>query len=180
MDKKIIISDGEVGLRLLRAADAPRMQKIADNMNVAMNLRDAFPHPYTIHDAGRFIDMVSGWNPPQVFAIVYQHEYVGNIGIHRCSDVYSGSAELGYFIGEPYWNKGITSRAVKLVCRIGFSDPGLIRIHSGVFGFNIASQRVLVKCGFQREGVFRNAVYKNGILTDEIRYALLREDFLNL
>lgn len=78
---------------------------------------------------------------------------------------------MGYFIGEPYWHKGITPRAVNLICDYGFRELEVIKIYSGVFSFNTASQRVLEKCGFEREAVLRNAVIKKEQIFDEIRYA---------
>jgi RimJ/RimL family protein N-acetyltransferase len=84
------------------------------------------------------------------------------------------SAEIGYFIGEPYWNKGIVTKAVKLITEYGFQHLGIIRIQTGVFEYNTASQRVLEKCGFVKEGVFRKSVIKQGKLWDEVRYAKLK------
>ena len=147
------------------------MAEIANNEKVAVNLRDAFPSPYSVEDAQKFISMCLGQEPYQVFAIEYQGEYVGNVGLHRQNDVYRKTAELGYFIGEAYWHKGITPRAVNLICEYGFRELDVIKIFSGVFSFNTASQRVLEKCGFEREAVLKNAVIKNGKIWDEIRYA---------
>jgi len=147
------------------------MAEIANNEKVAVNLRDAFPSPYSVEDARKFISMCLGQEPYQVFAIEYQGEYVGNVGLHRQNDVYRKTAELGYFIGEAYWHKGITPRAVNLICEYGFRELDVIKIFSGVFSFNTASQRVLEKCGFEREAVLKNAVIKNGKIWDEIRYA---------
>jgi len=147
------------------------MAEIANNEKVAVNLRDAFPSPYSVEDAQKFISMCLGQEPYQVFAIEYQGEYVGNVGLHRQNDVYRKTAELGYFIGEAYWHKGITPRAVNLICEYGFRELDVIKIFSGVFSFNTASQRVLEKCGFEREAVLKNAVIKNGKTWDEIRYA---------
>jgi len=164
-------TDGVVTIRKFRRNDKFRMAEIANNEKVAVNLRDAFPSPYSVEDAQKFISMCLGQVPYQVFAIEYQGEYVGNVGLHRQDDVYRKTAELGYFIGEPYWNKGITPRAVHLICDYGFRELGVIKIYSGVFSFNTASQRVLEKCGFEREAVLKNAVIKNGKIWDEIRYA---------
>jgi len=147
------------------------MAEIADNEKVAVNLRDAFPSPYTVEDAQKFISMCLKQDPYEVFAIEYEGEYVGNIGLHRQDDVYRKTAELGYFIGEPYWNKGITTRAVNLICDYGFRELDIIKIFSGVFSFNTASQKVLEKCGFALEAVLKSAVIKNGKIFDEYRYA---------
>ena len=165
------LTDGEVTLRNFRRTDKYRMAEMANNEKVAINLRDAFPHPYAVADAQQFINTFIGQKPLQVFAIEYHGKYVGNIGLHRQDDVYSKSAELGYFIGEPYWGKGITPRAVNLICEYGFRELDVVRIYSGVFEYNIPSQRVLEKCGFEREAVLKSAVCKKGRIFDEIRYA---------
>jgi len=167
----LTFTDGVVTIRKFRRNDKFRMAEIANNEKVAVNLRDAFPSPYSVEDAQKFISMCLGQEPYQVFAIEYQGEYVGNVGLHRQNDVYRKTAELGYFIGEAYWHKGITPRAVNLICEYGFRELDVIKIFSGVFSFNTASQRVLEKCGFEREAVLKNAVIKNGKIWDEIRYA---------
>jgi len=151
------------------------MAEIANNEKVAANLRDAFPSPYTLEDARKFISMCLRQVPYQIFAIEYEGEYVGNIGLHRQDDVYRRTAELGYFIGEPYWHKGITPRAVNLICEYGFRELDIIKIFSGVFSFNTASQRVLEKCGFTLEAVLKSAVIKNGKICDEYRYARFKD-----
>ncbi len=165
------LSDGVVTLRRFRRGDRSRMAEICDNERVAACLRDAFPSPYSEQDAARYISATLRESPCMSFAIESGGEYVGNIGLVRQEDVYRLSAELGYLIGEPWWNRGIATRAVNLICEYGFGRLGLIRIYSGVFSFNTASQRVLEKCGFVREAVLRSAVIKNGQIYDEYRYA---------
>ena len=167
----LMFTDGVVTLRKFRRSDKYRMAEIANNEKIAMNLRDAFPSPYSVEDAQKFISMCLRQKPYQVFAIEFEGEYVGNIGLHRQDDVYRKTAELGYFIGEPYWNRGITTRAVNLICEYGFRDMDIIKIFSGVFEYNQPSQRVLVKCGFTREAILKNSVLKNDRIWDEYRYA---------
>ena len=167
-------SDGVVTLRKFRRNDKYRMAEIANNMKIAVNLRDAFPYPYSLEDARKFINMCLRVKPYQVFAIEFEGEYVGNIGLHKQDDVYRKTAELGYFIGEQYWNRGITTRAVNLICEYGFRELDVIKIFSGVFSFNTASQRVLEKCGFEREAVLKSSVIKNGKIYDEYRYAKIK------
>ena len=169
--KTIRMTDGIVTIRKFRRSDKYRMAELANNEKISVNLRDAFPYPYAIADAETFIAGCIRQNPVEVFAIEYHGQYVGNIGLHKQNDVYSKSAELGYFIGEPYWNRGITTRAVKLICDYGFKELDIVRIFSGIFEYNPASQRVLEKCGFEREAVCKNAVCKKGKIYDEIRYA---------
>ncbi|MGE5347770.1 MAG: GNAT family N-acetyltransferase [Actinomycetota bacterium] len=167
-------TDGIVTIRKFRRNDKYRMAEIANNMKIAVNLRDAFPYPYSLEDARKFINMCLRVKPYQVFAIEFEGEYVGNIGIHKQDDVYRKTAELGYFIGEQYWNRGITTRAVNLICDYGFRELDVIKIFSGVFSFNTASQRVLEKCGFEREAVLKSSVIKNGKIYDEFRYAKIQ------
>ncbi|GAB1473766.1 GNAT family N-acetyltransferase [Bacteroidota bacterium] len=167
----------EVKLRKLRLEDKERLLEFANNAKIAVNLRDGFPHPYTINDAGSFLKNVTEKLPDQIFAIEYNGVYVGNISLMRCQDVYRKSAEIGYLLDEEYWNRGIMSRAVRLICEYGFREMEIERIHTGIFEYNTASQRVLEKCGFRQEGVFVNSVFKQGRLWNEIRYALLKDQF---
>ena len=167
----IIARKDEVIIRELEKTDFSKLVEYADNENVSINLRDAFPHPYTMDDAEKFFKMVQEQNPKTFFAIEYQGNYVGNISLSVGTDVYRNSAELGYFNGESFWNKGITTKAVNMMTDFGFEKLNIVRIHTGVFEYNVASQRVLEKCGFQKEGIFRKAVTKNKKLYDEIRFA---------
>jgi [ribosomal protein S5]-alanine N-acetyltransferase len=163
-----------VKLRPFRLEDAPRLAELANNIKIAVNLRDGFPHPYSLADAENFIKMCMSQNPTQAFAIEYNGEYAGNIGLHPETDVYRKSAEIGYFLGEPYWGKGIMTEAVKQMVEYGFANLDIVRIHTGIFEYNVASQRVLEKCGFKKEVVFEKAIFKNNRLWNEVRYALLK------
>ncbi len=168
------LTDGNITLREFSQKDKYRLVELANNREIFNNLRDAFPHPYTLQNAENFIDMCQKTKPPQLFAIEYDGLYVGNIGLHKETDVYRKSAEIGYFLGESYWNKGIMTKAVNLICEYGFSKLDIVRIHTGVFDYNIPSQKVLEKCGFCKEAVFKNAIYKNDTLCDEVRYSKLK------
>jgi len=170
----MVLKSGNIKLRPLRLQDATRLAELANNEKISRNLRDGFPHPYTLRDAEKFLEIFSDQDPVTFFGIDYNEEYVGNISLSPCADVYRMSAEIGYFIGEPYWNKGIVSTAVNLVTEYGFEKLGLVRIHTGVFEYNIASQRVLEKCGYVKEGISRKSVLKQGKLWDEVRYARLK------
>jgi ribosomal-protein-alanine N-acetyltransferase len=165
---------GEIKLRPFRLSDAPRLVEIANNENIARNLRDGFPNPYTLEHAELFFTKYMDIEPQSFFAIDYKGEYVGNISLLKGNDVYRKSAEVGYFIGEEYWNKGIATKALGLICEYGFQNLDIIRIHTGVYDHNLASQRVLEKCGFVREGVFKMAVFKREQFWNEVRYAKLK------
>ena len=170
----IIAQNEDVILRNIEETDVFKLAEYANNEKVSINLRDAFPSPYTIQDAKRFIEMVNKQNPKTFFAIEYRGEYVGNISLSVGADVYKNSAEIGYFIGEPFWNKGITTKAVNLMTNFGFERLGVVRIYTGVFGFNKSSQRVLEKCGFEKEAIFKSSITKNGKIYDEIRFSKVK------
>ena len=169
------ISAGKIKLRQLTFADSHRLAALANNPKIAVNLRDGFPHPYTLADAEKFIQTFAVQEPQQIFAIDYEGEYAGNIGLHPGTDVYRKTAEIGYFLGEPYWGKGIMTQAVQLLCDYGFKSLDIVKIYAGVFEYNQASMRVLKKCGFFREAVLQKAVFKQEKLWDEIRFALLKK-----
>jgi RimJ/RimL family protein N-acetyltransferase len=165
------LKSGNIRLRPFRESDASRLAELANNEKIGRNLRDGFPFPYTIDDALSFIHRFM--DHETFFAIEYKGEYVGNISLVKCENVYRKSAEIGYFIGEPYWNKGIATRAVKLLTKYGFREMGYARIQTGVYEYNPASQRVLEKCSFVKEGIFRKSIFKNNQLWDEVRYAMI-------
>jgi ribosomal-protein-alanine N-acetyltransferase len=166
---------GNVSLREFRVSDAPRLAELANNEKIGRNLRDGFPYPYTTNDALSFIKRFMQYN--SYFAIEYKGEYVGNISLTPLDNVYRKTAEIGYFIGEPYWNKGIVTAAVNLVTSFGFKELGFARIHTGVYEYNPASQRVLEKCGFVKEGIFRKSIFKNNQLWDEVRFSKINPEF---
>lgn len=167
------LMDGSVRLRHFRDSDAERMAELANNPKIGKNLRDGFPYPYTVEDAKNFLKKYEDFH--FFFAIEYDGIHVGNISLVPQDNVHVKTAEIGYFLGEPYWNKGIMSTAVKLITNYGFKS-GFARIHTGVYEFNPASQKVLQKCGFTLEGIFRKNVLKEGKLWDEYRFALINPD----
>jgi [ribosomal protein S5]-alanine N-acetyltransferase len=166
---------GNVKLRRFKESDAQSMAGLANNLNVSKNLTDGFHHPYTLQHAEEFIKRFIDQDPMTVFAIDYQGEYVGNISLSSGTDVHRKSAEIGYFIGEPFWNKGIATTAVNLITEYGFKNLDIVRIHTGIFEYNEASMRVLEKCGFIKEGIFQRSVFKQGKFWNEVRYAKLKE-----
>jgi len=166
----------EIELRQLTDADKSVMARLANNKKVWDNLRDLMPHPYTEEDAQFFISFTSHQRPTLDFAILYRNEFCGVIGLGPQHDVYRKTAEVGYWLGEPYWGKGIATKAVQLITAYGFNQLGLARIHAGIFEYNPASMRVLEKNGFVKEGVFRKNILKNDQLWDEHRYGKLKSD----
>jgi len=166
--------EGNIRIRSLRYADRERLARLANNKKIWLNVRDMFPHPYTLKDAEKFIDSVKQQDLQTIFAIEYDYKFVGAIGLVLQQDVYRKSAEIGYWIGEPYWNKGIATVALQLVSEYGFNALNLEKLFAGVFEGNEGSKKVLEKCGFQLEGVARKAVFKNKKLIDEFRYGKIK------
>ncbi|OPX64628.1 GNAT family N-acetyltransferase [Methanoregula sp. PtaB.Bin085] len=162
-------------LRPWRENDAPSLARYADNPRVSACMRDAFPSPYTMDDARRFIQMANGPGHPLLLAIEVTGEAAGGIGIHPLGDVYQRTAEIGYWLGEPFRGKGIVTEAVRALVPVVFQQTNLIRIQAGIFSNNPASMRVLEKSGFVREAVHRNAVTKHGVVMDEILYVRFRD-----
>ena len=172
-------------LRPWRPTDAPSLAKHADNPRIAENLRDGFPSPYHLEDAHRFIAMAVAEHGPPVpnapssalfLAIDVDGIAVGGVGITPLQDVYRRTAEIGYWLGEPFWGKGIATEAVSALVPVAFDRFDIVRLQAGIFVSNPASMRVLEKCGFVREAVHKNAVTKNGVVMDEVMYARLREE----
>ncbi|MFZ5941596.1 MAG: GNAT family N-acetyltransferase [Bacteroidota bacterium] len=170
------VGDGFI-LRPFRPGDAPDIAKHANNSRIAANLRDVFPHPYSLKDAKAFISFVAAEPNNLVLAIEVDGEACGAIGLHGMTDIYRFNAEIGYWLSEKYWGRGIMSKAVTEMVRTGFTKFHWTRIWAGVFYFNTASARVLEKCGFRREAVHRGAVTKNGNTFDEFIYALLKDEW---
>jgi ribosomal-protein-alanine N-acetyltransferase len=168
------LTSGDIKLRSFKQSDAYRMAELANNENISRNLTDGFPHPYTITHAEDFIKKFMEQDPMTIFAIEYKGEYVGNIGLVKGTDIHRKSAEIGYFIGEPYWKKGIATTAINLITDYGFKHLDIVRIHTGIFEYNTVSQRVLEKCGFKKEGVFQKAVFKQDKFWNEIRFAKIK------
>ena len=160
-------------LRPWRPADADALAKYANNPNVACNLRDRFPHPYTLRDAKAFIHSCASVRPHVSFAIVVDREAIGGIGISSGSDVERFSAEIGYWLGEPFWGRGITVEAVKLMSAYAFDTCRLLRLFALPFAENRQSTRVLEKAGYTREGILRASAVKAGAVRDQAIYALV-------
>lgn len=167
--------DGKVRLRPLRYADRERLAKLANNKKIWNNLRDMFPYPYTLEDADKFLDSVKQQEPQVTLAIEYEFQFAGVIGLVPQPDVYKKGAEIGYWLGEPFWGKSIATKALMLATSYAFESLGFERLFAGVFEGNEASKRVLEKCGFQLEGISRQAVFKNYKLMDEYRYGKVKE-----
>jgi [ribosomal protein S5]-alanine N-acetyltransferase len=160
-------------VRSLRAADAQSMAANANNRRVSMQLRDRFPYPYTVADATMFIDQILTQDPFACFAIVVGERCVGGIGVERQHDVHRLCAELGYWLGQDYWARGIATQAIIAVTAWAFETLGLQRIFALPLADNLASCRVLEKAGFVLEGTLRHSAIKEGVIRDQRMYAKL-------
>jgi RimJ/RimL family protein N-acetyltransferase len=160
-------------LREWRDGDEPSLAHHADNPNVARHLRDGFPQPYTLRDAAAWIASVRNAAPPMQFAIVVDRHAVGGIGITMQHDIFRRSAEIGYWLGEDFWGRGIMAEAVAAVTAYAFRTFDLAHVFAGVFEGNRASARVLEKAGFALEGRLRKHVTKNGVTMDELVYGAI-------
>lgn len=167
-------------LRKWRIEDAPDIARAANDPDIAMNLRNSFPHPYSLEDAKWFInDCISKEGQRQITrAIEVDGKAVGSIGIFCMEDVYERSAELGYWLAAGYWRRGITSQAVQMICREAFAAFDIVRIFAEPFAHNAGSRRVLEKAGFTYEGTMRDGVYKNGEIHSYCMYSLLRKEMI--
>lgn len=167
------IDCGNFLLRPLRMSDKDSMAKYANNYNIWKNVRDRFPHPYTIDDAITFLSHKENETPVTDFCIEFDQECIGVIGFILQTDVHRKSAEFGYWLGEPFWGKGIATTAAKRLAQYVFEQFDIVRLYAGVFEWNKASARVLEKAGFRFECVFEKAIFKDNRLSDEHRYCLL-------
>jgi [ribosomal protein S5]-alanine N-acetyltransferase len=161
-------------LRRLTKNDRSTLAILANNKKIWDNVRDLLPFPYTENDAGDFISMAMLEEIPMTFAIVFEGQLCGIIGLSAQTDVYKKTAEIGYWIGEPFWNKGIATAAVKLMTSYGLQSLDFVRIHTGVFEYNIGSMRVLEKNGYTKDGIFKKSIFKNDLLWDEHRYSIVK------
>jgi RimJ/RimL family protein N-acetyltransferase len=147
---------------------------VANNRAVWRNLTHRFPHPYTEADADSWFSMLAQSANPTHWAIDVGGEAVGGIGLRMGEGVYAKSGVFGYWLGEPFWGRGIMSSAVRETSGYVLDHLDLVRLESPVFEWNQPSMRVLEKCGFVREAVLRKSIFKDGQIIDAILYVMLR------
>lgn len=163
-----------VQLRPWQADDVEPLALLANNPLIAAMVRDAFPHPYTLQDAHAWVARQME-QPGHTFVITADGAFAGGIGMEPRHDVYRHTVEIGYWVGQPFWGRGIVTRAIGLLCsHIWQQLPHIHRIEALVFATNIASQKALRKNGFLQEGIRQRAVYKNGTFLNDGIWALLR------
>jgi [ribosomal protein S5]-alanine N-acetyltransferase len=166
-------------LRPWTIIDAPELALIADNKKIADNLRDGLPSPYTLKDAKDWINLILPENlPPRFFAIIFDNQVVGSIGIVSKTNIYRKNFEIGFFMSENFWGSGIMTRAIKAAVSYSFSNFDIVRVYAEVFSDNIASRRALEKAGLKLEAIIRKNIIKNEVIKDSCIYSILREDFV--
>jgi RimJ/RimL family protein N-acetyltransferase len=156
-----------INIRNWQIRDAQALAAVANNRKVWNSIRNEFPSPYTVMDALAWIKHANEEKPVANFAIEIGNVVAGNISCIWHKDVYAKTVELGYFIGENYWGKGIATAAVALMLDAIKKNKEIVRIEAKIFGGNGASARVLEKNNFVLEGTRKNAIYKNGVIADE-------------
>lgn len=168
----MILLDGQrCRVREWLKTDAEALAEHANNLNVARNLRDRFPHPYTLKDARAFLRQAVAVRDPTNLAIEVDGIAVGAIGYVPGRDVERFSAEIGYWLGESYWGRGIVSEALQLVTQHAFEQVNVLRLFALPFADNVASIRVLEKAGYAREGLLRSSSVKFGEPRDQFMFA---------
>lgn len=163
-------------IRSWRAGDQSSLARHADSRRVWLNVRDHFPHPYTVAHADAWLERIVGAEPQTQFAIEVDGEAAGGIGLMLQEDVARYSAELGYWLGEAHWGRGLMTQVVRRFTDYVFASLELQRIFALVFEWNPGSRRVLEKAGYTFEGRLRHAVVKDGHILDQFVYAAIRAD----
>ncbi len=167
-----------IEIRKWKLSDAADLAAALSNKKIQDNLRDGLPYPYTEQDGLDYISAMldADENDTFAFAITVNGKVIGSIGAFRQTNIHRQTAEMGYYIAEDYWGKGIMTEAVKQICRYVFHNSDIIRIFAKPFAYNIASCRVLEKAGFQYEGTLRSNAVKNGNVLDMQLFSLLKAE----
>lgn len=166
----------DISIRKWELSDAEDLAKALSDKRVQDNLRDGLPYPYTKEDGEWFITemLKADENSTFAFAICLDGVAIGSIGVFRQENIHKRTAEMGYYIAHEHWGKGIMTKSVKEVCAYVFENSDILRIYAEPFARNIASCKVLEKCGFQLEGILRDNAEKNGEVLDMKMYSLLK------
>lgn len=162
----------DITLRPWHINDADELANIANNKNIAQFMADVFPNPYSVENAKTFIAFATLNPNSKIFAIEMNGKPIGSIGLHLQTDILRKNAEIGYWLGEAYWGKGIIAKAIPQIIDYGYKNMDIVRIFARIFGTNIASQKVVEKCGFILEGKYEKTIFKNGEYLDELIYAI--------
>jgi ribosomal-protein-alanine N-acetyltransferase len=177
----IRLTEGSTVVREWQESDVEPLAAQANDRRVWLGLRDAFPHPYGVEDARRFIAMARQKSPPTFFAVECAGRLAGGIGYTTRADVERIGAEVGYWLGPEFWGRGIATSALRLLTAQAFgSHRELRRLYALPYSSNAASARVLSKAGYQCEGTLRQSAIKEGRILDQWMYAILRDEWVAL
>ncbi len=165
-----------VSLRRWQQDDLLSLLRIADNPRIAANMRDVFPHPYIREDGIAWLEIATNEFADFNWAVIVDDEVAGGIGLMPQSDINAGTAEIGYWLGEPFWGRGLATDAVRTLTMYAFTQLGFRRLFATVFARNVPSCRVLEKAGYEREGLLRCSAIKNGVVSDQILFARVSVD----
>ncbi len=179
-DDELVFELSAARLRRWRWGDQAALIRHADDRAVWLNLRNSFPHPYTVADAESWLRRIVGVTPATNFAIEVDGEAAGSVGLTLQADVYGGCAEIGYWLGRAHWGRQIGTEAARVMTEYAFEVLDQRRVYADVFGWNAASARVLEKAGYELEGRARGAILKDGEITDALHYGLLRTQWESL
>lgn len=174
MSAPVRIDCGSCVLRPWRKGDEPSLVRHANDRDVWRNLRDQFPHPYTAADADAWIELAS--LRPTALAIEVESQAVGGVSLGLREDVERLTAEIGYWLGKPFWSRGVMTAAVRGMTRYAFAQFSLTRVFAVPFVANVASHHVLVNAGYTREGILRRSALKDGSVTDQLLFAITDRD----
>ena len=164
----------KVELRHWDQSFVDELVRLANNEKLSARLRDSFPFPYGKKDGEDWIRVNTGTNPQTQFAIFANDQFAGGAGIILNTDIHKKSAEIGYWLGEPFWGKGIGTLAIGILVKYIFAHLDIVRIYAEVFSNNPASMRALEKNGFVLEAVLKKAIFKNSQLMDGYLWVKLR------
>jgi RimJ/RimL family protein N-acetyltransferase len=157
----------KVILREWKKSDAEGLAKIANNKKIWDNVRDRLPYPYTKKDAKEWLALVKSQKTVTTFCVEVDGEMVGSIGFTLREDVYRKNAEIGYFVGQEFWGKGIATEAIRQIVEYIQKNFDVIRIYAEVFEYNKASMRALEKNGFYLESIRKKGAIKNDMIIDD-------------
>lgn len=164
-----------IQLRNTNKAAPEEIQKLANNHAIAVNLRDAFPYPYTVEDAVTYLELAANGVLGHVFGIYDNDTFVGCCSLIPQNDVYRINAEIGYWIGEPYWGRGYATDAVRQCLKFAFEELNLLRVYANIYEYNIGSMKVLEKVGFEKEAIIKSSIMKEGKIFDEHLYSIRKQ-----
>ena len=168
----------EINIRKWKETDAKALAKLLSNKNILDNLRDGIPYPYTVKDAEDFINAMLRADSGKVFAyaVCDGDTAIGSISAFRQDNIHCRTAELGYYLSEEYWGRGVMTEAVRLLCDAVFDGTDILRIYAEPFAHNTGSRRVLEKSGFKLEGILSSGAVKNGKVLDMALYSLIKNE----